>query len=367
MWCLVSIYCLLIPGAMAPPDKPKVGAFPRGRCGTSSGPRTAISPSPCRRSRPWKRGMSRAPRGCWRSSLIPACSRASLPDPANPVSAVDRPAQVIAELAHLRKRDFKENSRLVNETKIVVDGVIGDDFTYTVPSPRGRWRDDLQDEAFPDEPLLLRADRHLTSRQTPPRRCSPVSIDAHFRSRGRSALCSNEGGIADIGQSPAQAPRGRNQPKGDARGPNAKVKLADSTPEDALKTFLEALAAQDEETLRAVTLPDKDFAWLLKGGPAPAEVLARMKSWLEAKPMRRLKAGDPVRMPGGESGRFSPTTSVRDAWCSGQRGAPLPSRIEKVGGHWKVFARPFIAARQAAEAKSRQVRPKSFGQPRGPG
>jgi len=133
-----------------------------------------------------------------------------------------------------------------------------------------------------------------------------------------------------------------------APGPEAKVELADSTPEDALKTFLVALAAQDEATLRGVTLPHADFDLLLNGPPAPPDQLALWKAKLEEKPMKRLKEGDPVRMADGETRVIKPD-DVREGrvvlWPSG---APLPSRLENVGGHWKVFAAPFIAARKSA-------------------
>jgi hypothetical protein len=124
------------------------------------------------------------------------------------------------------------------------------------------------------------------------------------------------------------------------------VELADSTPEDALKTFLLALAAHDGAALRAVALPDAELDLLLQGSPTPPEKLALLKAQLEEKPMNRLNAGDPVRMPDGESRVIKPA-DVREGrvvlWAAGE---PLPSRLENVGGQWKVFARPFIAARK---------------------
>ena len=56
--------------------------------------------------------------------------------------------EVIAELARLKKRLFKEDARLVSETKIVVDGVVGDDFTYNAPSPQGDGRVNKQTRHF---------------------------------------------------------------------------------------------------------------------------------------------------------------------------------------------------------------------------
>ncbi len=134
--------------------------------------------------------------------------------------------------------------------------------------------------------------------------------------------------------------------KTDAPGLEAKIGPADSTPEDALKTFLLALAAQDEAALRAVTLPHPEFDLLLRGPAEPPAQLALLKARLEEKPMRRLKTGDPVRMPDGESRVIKPA-DVREGrvvlWADGES---LPSRLENVNGHWKVFAAPFIAARK---------------------
>ena len=55
--------------------------------------------------------------------------------------------------------------------------------------------------------------------------------------------------------------------------PSAKIKVADATPEDALRTFMLAVMAHDEAALHVVTLPDPDLDWLLKGPAAPPEVI----------------------------------------------------------------------------------------------
>src|SRR5262249_6359984 len=109
------------------------------------------------------------------------------------------------------------------------------------------------------------------------------------------------------------------------------------------------------------------FAWLLKNPAVPADVLARLKSQLEEKPIRRLKVGDPVRMPNGESRVIQPDDVREGRVVLWPDGAPLPSRLEKVGAHWKVFARPFIAARIASDPRNRQARPKSLSSSRKPG
>ena len=152
-----------------------------------------------------------------------------------------------------------------------------------------------------------------------------------------------------------------------APGPETKGELADSTPEDALKTFLVALAAQDEATLHAVTLPDAEFEWLLKGPKAPPDVLARIRAGLEDKPMKRLNAGDRVQMPDGESRVIKPVDVREGRVVLWPAGLPLPSRLDNVGGHWKVFARPFIAALKQSGVNPSRVQAESPPGPRGLG
>jgi hypothetical protein len=134
----------------------------------------------------------------------------------------------------------------------------------------------------------------------------------------------------------------------DAPVPEPNIVSDDSTPENALKTFLLALAAQDEPALRAVTLPDADLDWLLRSQPAAPDLLAGLKARLKEKPMRRLKEGDPVRMPDGEWRAIKPADVRAGRVVLWPDGELLPARVENVDGHWKVFARPFIAARKQA-------------------
>jgi hypothetical protein len=148
----------------------------------------------------------------------------------------------------------------------------------------------------------------------------------------------------------SEDPKAAARLEANAPGPERAVELADSTPEDALKTFLLALAASDAAALRAVALPDAELDWLLQGPPASPELLARLKARLEEQPMKRLRAGDPVTMPGGESRVIQPSDVREGRVVLWPAGALLPSRVENVGGHWRVLARPFIAARKQAEA-----------------
>jgi hypothetical protein len=149
------------------------------------------------------------------------------------------------------------------------------------------------------------------------------------------------------GDATAGAPLTVNAPESSEVG---KIGVADSTPEDALKTFLIGLATNDEATLRAIALPDGDLEWLWHGPASSPDRVARLRARLDRAPMRRLIVGDPVTMPTGEARVIKPA-DVREGrvvlWPADE---PLPSRVEDVGGHWKVLARPFIKARKEAEA-----------------
>jgi hypothetical protein len=168
----------------------------------------------------------------------------------------------------------------------------------------------------------------------------------------------------NAGVSPATA---RPKPAATRPRPGAKVPVADKTPEDALKTFLLALAAQDAETLRAVAMPDTEFPLLLNDQPAPPELFAQLKHRLDVGAMKRLKPGDSVRMPGGELRTIRADELGQNRVVLWPDGAPAPSWIEDVGGHWKVVPRPFIAVRKGSERRPREPRAKAAAPPRKPG
>ena len=261
--------------------------------------------------------------------------------------------RVIAYLAQVRKTYFKENVRLVRETKITVDGVIGDDFTYTLPSPRGdgdvirRTRHFLKDHFYYE--LTVSSPPGHSLPDDAARFLSSLTFEALVKAQHAAAGSRPKSSV----QPERDARRPPTQTGGEDRRPVVKVDLVDGTPEAALRTFMLALAAQDEATLRAVSLPDNELDWLLKGPPAPAtpEAIAEMKAKLERTPFRRLLSGARVRMPGNRNGVIQPS-DVRDGRVVLlSQGAPYPARVEKFDGHWKVLARPFIVARKLAKAE----------------
>ncbi len=152
------------------------------------------------------------------------------------------------------------------------------------------------------------------------------------------------------GGAPVSRPRGPDRAKaGGAAESKPFAQLSGqpySQPEEALKSFLVALAAHDEAALREIALPHPRLESLVQGPSATTDQLALLKARLQSMSIRRLKAGDSVEMPNGESRVIQPD-DVRTGrvvlWADGE---PMPTRLENVGGRWKVFAGTFMGARK---------------------
>ena len=128
-----------------------------------------------------------------------------------------------------------------------------------------------------------------------------------------------------------------------------KIDRDDRTADAALRTFLMAMEAGDEETLREVTLPNPDFDWLLRGEMATARELKELKQQVIKARVERLKQGDRVRITPKEVHVILPSEVGRDRAALKIQGAPAYAPMQLVKGHWKVDPAPFIAARKAAE------------------
>jgi hypothetical protein len=154
----------------------------------------------------------------------------------------------------------------------------------------------------------------------------------------------------------AAAPKPKPKPAPPAnRKALAKVDLVDRTPEDALRTFLMARVVADETTLRAVTLPNPDLDWLLRGEEPPFKGLRELKLEMRRMPIERLKFGDKVTLPGNKVHVIRATEVGRDRAALLAEGQPTHMLLRKVNDHWKVDATPIIAARKAADAARQQA------------
>jgi hypothetical protein len=140
-----------------------------------------------------------------------------------------------------------------------------------------------------------------------------------------------------------------------ALGQAAKRRPAQDTPEAAYRSFLVALAAEDEDSLRDLTLDADGFEWLLRGGRIPRERLGESEAGAKTLGLRRLHAGDTITMAGGRVITIQPEqVSERRAVLIAE-GAPLPTDLRRVDGVWKVDATPIITGRIAAESARRRI------------
>lgn len=133
-----------------------------------------------------------------------------------------------------------------------------------------------------------------------------------------------------------------------------------TTPEQALRTFFLAMLTRDEPTLRATTVPNEDFDWLLGGQDFPEDQIEAIKVYIAEQPIRVLKAGDECPLPNGRVLVIQPEDVSDTSAMLMPSEAPLPVRCRKIEGRWRVDAEQFIAGRKAAEAarqKAEQPRP----------
>jgi hypothetical protein len=89
-----------------------------------------------------------------------------------------------------------------------------------------------------------------------------------------------------------------------------------------------------------------------------------MKLRLEPTPMERLNPDDAVKKPDGQSPALKSDDVREGPAVLGPEGTPHASRLECVGGRWKVDARPFIAAGKVAEARNPRPRAPATGSSR---
>jgi hypothetical protein len=121
------------------------------------------------------------------------------------------------------------------------------------------------------------------------------------------------------------------------------------------------MAVRDEPTLRAITLPVEGFEWLMAGQAAPASLIKELEEKLAQQTFRSLKAGDKFTLPQGQAVVVKAQDVGPDRALLLPEGASLPTRLQKVEGHWKVDASAIIAGCKAAEAARGSAAQKNSG------
>jgi hypothetical protein len=130
-----------------------------------------------------------------------------------------------------------------------------------------------------------------------------------------------------------------------------------ATPEQAIRTFILAMGTKDAAMLRAVTLPVDDLDLLLQGQTIPAEHLAQVKAQIAATPVRVLKAGEEITLPGDRKYTAKPEDVTVDRAVVMPEGVSFPAHCRKVEGRWRVDAAPIIAIVKTARPATKTVDP----------
>ncbi|MGC1720307.1 MAG: hypothetical protein WA746_15090 [Isosphaeraceae bacterium] len=253
--------------------------------------------------------------------------------------------QAAAWLAAQRKTYFENGARPAAERKLQRDGLSGEEFGYVAPAPGGKGTVTSRTQHY-----LRGRDYYALTVMSAPDGPLPAEAERFFASfhLAEPAAAGPSG--------PSRSHSGTALPRSEAR-----EKIADRTPEDALRTFVYAMAVRDEPTLRAITLPVEGFEWLMAGRAAPAGLIQELKEKLAQQTFRSLKAGDKFTLPQGQAVVVKAEDVGPDRALLLPEGASLPTRLQKVEGHWKVDPRAVIAGRKAAEAARRNAAQKNSG------
>ena len=253
--------------------------------------------------------------------------------------------QTAAWLAAQKKTYFKNGVKPAGERKLQRDGLSGEEFSYVyvAPAPGGKGTVTGRTQHY-----LCGCDYYTVTVMSAPDGRLPAEAERFFASF-------HFGEPAAAGR-PSRSRSGTAPPRSGAR-----EKIADRTPEDALRTFVYAMAVRDEPTLRAITLPVEGFEWLMAGQAAPASVIEELKEKLAQQTWRSLKAGDKFTLPQGQVVVVKVEDVGPDRALILPQGASLPTRLQNVEGHWKVDPSAVIAGCKAAEAAQKRAAPKNSG------
>lgn len=252
-------------------------------------------------------------------------------------------AQVPARLA-AEQKGHVGNQELIREKAIKVDGVDGGEFEFRGPSPLGNGRVTSLTRHF-----FKGANYYTMTVMSAPDQPLPADAQTFMGSIHFGALK----------PAPAAAPNASPSPATPAPAPGragAAAAPAEDTPEAALRSFMTAMLNHDERALRSLVLSvtDRELEWLLKGPALPAGQAEKMRAAFAEMKIKRLKPGDRVEQPRGKAIVIARHEVGSDRAVLLPDGAPLPTRLQKVKGRWKVDARPVIAARKAAAEAAQQ-------------
>ena len=236
------------------------------------------------------------------------------------------------------EKSAKEHGAVTSKASINIQGVSGMEVATKLESPAGAIEQMGRMRVLEQGPNI-----YLMMAQSGPGKPLPPEADGFFNSLrfdGKPAIKPTMA-VGKAATAKALAPARRKQ--------IGKVVRDDRTADAAARTFLMAIEAGDEETLREVTLPNPDLDRLLQGEGTGAREIRELRQQVLKARVHRLKQGDRVQIVRGEIHVILPSEVGRDCAALKIQVAPADAPLQLVKGHWKVDPTPFIAARKAAE------------------
>jgi hypothetical protein len=259
-------------------------------------------------------------------------------------------------LAEHKKTYLQGQVKLIRDGTVTVDNITGDQFEYKGPSPRANGTVTSLTRHF-----IKGSTYYAITVMSPPNQDLPHDADRfvesfHFNAK-EPAKAAATPRRAPTAKAVATPPKGAAGAMANAPAAGARRPIADGTPEDALRSFLMAMVERDEAALRVLTVPkpETDLAWLLRGQAAPPEAVERLRTVFSELKIQRLKPGDQFKLARGQVGTVRPEEVGEDRAVVLSEGSPLPTRLQRIDGHWKVDAGPIIAGRKAAAAAQQKA------------
>jgi hypothetical protein len=128
------------------------------------------------------------------------------------------------------------------------------------------------------------------------------------------------------------------------------------TPEAAVHELMVAMVLGDQERINRCTIPASGRELLAGGEGPPPEIREQVIEQLKTMPLRRLKVGETVNLPGGKTMVMTKDMVNADVQQLTSPEMPFPFTVGRVEKEWKVDPRPLIAARRAARGAATRSR-----------
>jgi hypothetical protein len=133
----------------------------------------------------------------------------------------------------------------------------------------------------------------------------------------------------------SQQPRVQNAKSTDERPTTTAVEM-EGSPEAALRQFMWARMARNEEALKEVVLQQEYVEWAMRGGPVGEAESAQIKHDLSTMEIRSLKVGHKLRLAGGKTFELTESHINENRRQLVTPRNPFPDDLVRIDGKWKV-------------------------------